>query len=202
MSMYSIRLLTSVTIVLLTACTASVQIDKQLGENDTTTQPVASLITDSERNDYRNAITALNNDKLDIAEKILKEIIDKRNDLAGPWANLGLVYIRKNDLESAIQSLNKALQLNPNQPQALNLLGSIEYNKGNLKTPIDLYLSAIKNKPDYANAHYNLALLYDIYFQDIPKAIEHYKKYLELTDYQDKQTEVWLEQLVSTLKNS
>ena len=113
-----------------------------------------------------------------------------------------MVYIRKNDLESAIQSLNKALQLNPNQPQALNLLGSIEYNKGNLKTAIDLYLSAIKNKPDYANAHYNLALIYDIYFQDIPKAIEHYKKYLELTDYQDKQTEVWLEQLVSTLKNS
>ena len=185
-------------VMVLTACTPAVQSDRPATTK--ATQAGTALITESERNDYRNAITALNNNKLDLAESILKEMLKNRKDLAGPWTNLGLVYLKKSDTTRATKALEQALQLNPKQPYALNLMGLIEYNQGNVQKAAGYYEAALLNKPDYANAHYNLALLYDIFYQDIPKAVEHYQQYMELTKHQDKETEVWLQQLASTLK--
>lgn len=199
--MFLIKLFTYIFAVILLGCTATIQTESSAPRQEEG-MAAESLITDAERNNYRNAITALNNNKLDLAENILKEMLGSRNNLAGPWANLGLVYLKKNDIEQALKSLDHSLQLNPKQPQALNLMGIIEYNKGNLKKAIEYYDAAILNKPDYANAHYNLALLYDIFYQDIPKAVMHYQRYMEIIDYQDEQTAIWLEQLINSLKNS
>ncbi|MBI3187613.1 MAG: tetratricopeptide repeat protein [Gammaproteobacteria bacterium] len=184
----------------LTACTSGKRPDQPstTGSADTGT----ASISENERNNYRNAITALNNNKLDLAENILKEILNERKDLAGPWANLGLVYLKKNDITQATKALQQALLLNPNQPYALNLMGLIEYNQGNVQKATEYYAAAVANKPDYANAHYNLALVYDIFYQDIPKAVEHYKQYMELTKHEDKETGMWLEQLASSLKTN
>ena len=183
---------------LLAACTPAIQSDRAAKTESMQTDTAS--ITESERNDYRNAITALNSNNLDLAENILKEILHARQDLAGPWANLGLVYLKKNNIPEASKALQHALQLNPKQAYALNLMGLIEYNQGNVKKAIEYYEAAILNKQDYANAHYNLALVYDIFYQDIPKAVEHYQRYTELTNHQDKETEVWLQQLSSSLK--
>jgi Tfp pilus assembly protein PilF len=182
------------------ACTPGIQPDRaQTGESP---EADSSLVSESERNDYRNAITALNNNKLDLAESILKEMLKNRKDLAGPWANLGLVYLKKNDVANASKALEQALQLNPKQAYAHNLMGVIEYNNGNLKKATEHYQAALASKPDYANAHYNLALLYDIFYQDIPKAVEHYQLYMEHSKHADKETGTWLEQLSSTLKSN
>lgn len=185
-------------VIVLTACTPAIQSDRPATTEST--QAGTALMTESERNDYRNAITALNNNKLDLAESILKEMLKNRKDLAGPWTNLGLVYLKKNDTTQATKALEQALQLNPKQPYALNLMGLIEYNQGNVQKAAEYYEAALLNKPDYANAHYNLALLYDIFYQDIPQAVAHYQQYMELTKHQDKETEVWLQQLASSLK--
>ena len=184
------------------ACTPAVHSDRTSTPPTSSTQESAAIITDSERNDYRNAITALNNNKLDLAENILKEMLKNRKDLAGPWANLGLVYLKKNDIPNATKAFEQALQINPKQAYALNLMGLIEYNNGNLLKATEHYQAALLNKPDYANAHYNLALLYDIFYQDIPKAVEHYRQYMELTKHQDKETALWLEQLSGSLKTN
>jgi tetratricopeptide (TPR) repeat protein len=197
--MYINNILLMALIMVLSACTPAVQSDRPATTGDSAPAGTA-LMTESERNDYRNAITALNNNKLDLAESILKEMLKNRKDLAGPWTNLGLVHLKKNNIPQATKALESALQLNPKQPYALNLMGVIEYNQGNVQKAAGYYEAALLNKPDYANAHYNLALLYDIFYQDIPKAVEHYQQYMELTKHQDKETEVWLQQLASSLK--
>lgn len=194
------KILLFLLISLLAACTPALKQD-----TSSFTEPGqtgSALMSESERNDYRNAITALNNNKLDMAENILKEMLSARKDLAGPWANLGLVYLKKNNLSDATKALEHALLLNPKQAYALNLMGLIEYNQGNVKKAMENYQAAVLNKPDYANAHYNLALVYDIFYQDIPKAVEHYQQYMELTQHQDKETGLWLEQLASSLKSN
>ena len=185
----------------LTACTPGVQQHTTAPASETTVSTGIAQISESERNDYRNAITALNSNNFDLAEKILKEMLKARQDLAGPWANLGLVYLKKNDVVQARSALGHALQLNPKQAYALNLMGVVEYNAGNAQKATDYYLAALQSKPDYANAHYNIALLYDIIYQDLPKAVEHYQQYMTLTNNQDKDTATWLEQLSATLKS-
>ena len=155
---------------------------------------------DNETDLYRQAITELNNSQLEQAETDLITIARAHPELAGPWVNLALIDIKKNNLESASKNLAKALDKNPKMPQAYNLLGFIETSKGNINKAVGDYRQAITFKQDYALAHYNLALLNDIYLQDIKVAIDHYKRYLELTGYQDKKTADWVQELERNLK--
>jgi tetratricopeptide (TPR) repeat protein len=158
-----------------------------------------SASADNETNLYRQAITALNNSQLEQAEADLKTIINERPEFAGPWINLALIDIRKKNLEGAEKNLAKALERNPKMPQIFNALGFIETSKGNINKAVDNYRQAIALKKDYAIAHYNLALLQDIYLQDAKVAVEHYKRYLELTEYQDKKTADWVLELERSL---
>lgn len=148
---------------------------------------------------YRRAITALNNSQLDLAEAELKKIAKSRSDLAGPWLNLALIDIKKKDLENAYKNLNKALERNPKMAQAFNMRGFLELTRGNITKAIADYRQAITLKEDYALAHYNYALVHDIYFQDMKIAVQHYKRYLELTKSQDKKTADWVVELERNL---
>ncbi len=164
----------------------------------TTTTPTTAV--EQEIIQYTTALNLLNVNQLDQAEVELKAITDKHPDLAGPWANLGLIYIKKNQLDKARQNLEKALEKNPKLAQANNLLGYIEYKLGNIIPAKQLFSKALANKEDYAVAHYNLALLYDIYLHDIPNAVIHYKRYLELIKNEDKATADWVNELINTQK--
>lgn len=149
---------------------------------------------------YQQAITYLNENQLDKAESILLKFADNQPNLAGPWGNLGLIQLKRNNIDEAEKLLKKALEKNPQMAQALNLLGVIENKRGNIKQANHLYTQAIHHKNDYAIAHYNLALLYDVYLQDIKKAVKHYQRYLKLVNNQDQKTADWLEELKLSLK--
>lgn len=157
---------------------------------------------ETEINLYQQAIMHLRDDDLDKAEIILLAFTKRRPDLAGPWANLGLIKIKTNDLDEAEKLLNVALEKNPNMAQAFNLLGFIDNKRGNLQQAKQRYTQAIQHKNDYAVAHYNLALLYDIYFQETEKAIEHYQRYLELITHSDQETIDWLNELKFLLRRN
>jgi len=148
---------------------------------------------------YRKGITALYKNQLEEAEMLFLKIIKLQPDLAGPWTNLGLVYMKQGHLDKAMKNANTALEKNPKMAQAHNLLGYIETKKGHILEARDHYIKAITFKQDYALAHYNLALLYDTYFQDLAKAIEQYEAYLKLVEHKDKSTADWVEELKRNL---
>lgn len=154
----------------------------------------------SEAELYQKAVTHLNNSDFYKAEAILRPFTEKHPELAGPWTNLGLIQLKHGNLAEAEKLFRSALTKNPNFPQALNLLGLVETKKGDILQAKKLYSQAIEQNDDYAIAHYNLALLYDIYLQDIKSAVPHYQRYLELINYSDEATANWLEELKSTLK--
>ncbi|MFT6909758.1 MAG: tetratricopeptide (TPR) repeat protein [Oleiphilaceae bacterium] len=148
---------------------------------------------------YKNAILALNNDELDKAEKLFTKMSVLQPDIAGSWANLALIKIKNGQLEKAETFIEIALQKNPKMPQALNLSGYLAQKQGKIKQAEALYQQAVTIKPDYALAHYNLALIYDIYLQDILKAIDHYQLYLINIKGKDEKTSNWLEGLKTTV---
>jgi hypothetical protein len=41
-------------------------------------------------------------------------------------------------------------------------------------------------KPDYAEAHYNLGVFYELHRKDLPKALAHYQMYLNLGGRDDR----------------
>ena len=63
----------------------------------------------------------LYNNRLDNAEKYLKESLAYDNSDSQVWYNLAGVYVRKNNYKLALETVNKALSLNPKYPEAANL---------------------------------------------------------------------------------
>jgi Tfp pilus assembly protein PilF len=164
-----------------------------------TSNSQSSKSTKIELGVYTDALIALNKNELDKAQQLFTKMSKLQPEIAGSWANLALISVKKEQYEEAEKWVKVALQKNPKMVQSLNLLASLEQRKGNIVKAESLYLEALAYNPKYALAQYNLALLYDIYFQDIPKAINHYQLYLDNTKNKDEQTAQWLAGLKSTI---
>ena len=81
------------------------------------------------------------------------------------WENLASLYqpfigVAQNADIWTIASLTQAMQLDPTNPVLRLTAGSIYLRIKDYTKARDQYLAAINLKPDYANAHYNLAFVY------------------------------------------
>lgn len=111
------------------------------------------------------------------------------------WLNLGLVHLRMEQPEKAVASLEKAVDLAPALPAAHNLLGIAYRRAGRIDEAREAYTTALRNDPGYALAHYNLAVLFDIYLQQPAKAIQHYRRYESLAPQAGSEVSLWISQL-------
>ena len=194
--MYYTKLLSIVLLLSLIGCSTSPSNIKPNANEDSAT------ISDTEIALYRQAITDLSNSDLDTAEASFLKMSRAKPNLAGPWANLALIYIKQQQYEKADDAIKTALEKNPTMPQALNLAGAMAKREGRITEARAFYEQAILNKPDYAIAHYNLALLFDTHLQDIARALVHYKRYQFLTGDTDKNTAMWIKELTFSLENN
>lgn len=168
---------------------------------DKTTGQSSGLPNSAQAIRYEKAVKHLQTKEYNAAESILTELSEQRPNFAGSWVNLGLIKLMTKKPTEAKAYVERALALIPKHPQALNLMGLIATHDRDIKLAEQYYLKAIENSKQYANAHYNLALLYDVYLQDIRSAVEHYQNYLRYTQVEDQQTQSWVEHLQSSLSN-
>ena len=75
-----------------------------------------------------------------------------------PTLDRGVEHHIAGDLSKAEEIYNQILQVNPNQPVALQLLGVIAHQSGNNEKAVELINKALTHQPDYAEAHSNLGL--------------------------------------------
>jgi len=173
--------------------------DTGMGVTEETEQ--SKSVSSSDKAKYRDGITALYNNDLSKAQRIFTEFVRNKPQLAGAYSNLALVYFKNKEFDKSLKQLNKALELNPKQAQAYNLRAQLYVEDGKIHEAKADYLKAIEYKPKYTNAQYNLALLYDVYLQEINLAIKHYKIYMSLIKEPDEATKEWIRHLEGTLKD-
>lgn len=118
-------------------------------------------------------------------------------DLAGPYANLGLIHRQAGRNAEAIAALEKAVQLNPNSAELHNQLAITYRMAGDFAKAKASYEQTISLDSAYAPAVLNLGILYDLYLWDGARALELYDRYLLLTPGGDEQVQRW----VSDLRN-
>lgn len=70
--------------------------------------------------------------------------------------NLARAYLKKGLLLPSFLEYEKVLTLDPNNPSAHNDLGIIYIQQGKLRQAADEFETAIRLKPDYLEAKYNL----------------------------------------------
>jgi len=76
------------------------------------------------------------------AEAIFTSLTHDFPDLADPFNNLAVIYAARGDLEAARKALEQALNLQPDQPQALENLGDVQ-----LRLAEQSYAHAAKSQP-------------------------------------------------------
>jgi predicted CXXCH cytochrome family protein len=72
------------------------------------------------------------------------------------FTDLGNAYLRQRMLPHAQQALKRALEINPNQAEAQNLLGLVAVQKNDSAGAEAQFRDALRSQPDLAEAHNNL----------------------------------------------
>lgn len=127
------------------------------------------------------------------SEKYLKHALRVQPEAAGVWLTLGELNYQLGKWDAAVAALTQAVLYDPKNPVAHQYLGIAISRKGWLIGAEQELRTAIELKPDYAEAQYNLAL---VYLQRKPPDIElakvHYQRALELGAKRDLAVEKFL----------
>ncbi|QGJ70140.1 O-linked GlcNAc transferase [Planctomycetales bacterium 10988] len=87
---------------------------------------------------------------------------------------------RQNDLPAARERYFMAVELDDEFVEARANLGCVLAEMGQIEQALAAFEGALSLHPDYPDAHYHLANLYDDQ-QQLSPAVEHWKKFLELS---------------------
>lgn len=150
---------------------------------------------------FQKAIRSLQQGKIEKAQTLFEALRDQYPAVSVFHHNLGIVYKRSGQIDAAIKAYEQALGLNPDggSPSTYYNLAIAYREKGAFKKAENAYRVAIALAPDFEDAHFNLAVLYDLYLDDPEKALEHYQQQIELSDETNKEIEIWMSALKKRL---
>lgn len=150
---------------------------------------IASLSV-NERATFDRALADLAANQLERADRQLGQLLRTRPDVAEVWLNLALSQYRQGAFEDSAQTLAGLLARFDNIAQAYNLAGLLAVNRGEFAEAQTQYQKAIELDAHYSNALFNMALLQDVYLQNMALAVEYYNRYLtQVPD--DTDTKSW-----------
>jgi tetratricopeptide (TPR) repeat protein len=143
---------------------------------------------------YGQALQLMKSGRSTDAELEFKQLIVAYPQFAGPQLNLGLLYLHDSKLTEAEAAFKAALQSTPGNPIAGDQLGIVERKLGKFSDAEAAYLRSISAEPNYAPAHLNLGVLYDLYLSEPQKALEQFERYIEIAG-ENKQVAGWIIEL-------
>ena len=142
-------------------------------------------IVDTAPNNYfalsNLGVTQIQGRKLSAAEVALKKAIEINPKDAFAATNLGIVYCKQGRFDEAIASLLEAVGTDSKDHIAWNYLGICYGEQGFKGKAEEAFKRSIEIRDDYADAHFNLAVLYATTEPpSIDAARLHYKKAVSL----------------------
>ena len=153
-------------------------------------------ISNDVRAEYDSAVGLLEQQQYDQGISLLVDLTAKAPELTAPYINLGMAYARVGDLERAESSFKAALERNPEHPVVLNEIGLLYRETGRFAAARESYEKALAVHEGFHFAHRNLAILCDIYLNDLPCALAHYEAYSQAVP-DDKEAAIWVADLRS-----
>ena len=116
-------------------------------------------------------------------------------EFSGPMTDLAILYAQSRQRPQAIAGLTKAVATNPRNAVAWNWLGSLYREGGDYPRAEQAYQQALTVKPDYAAAHLNLGILYDVALKRPQDALSQYREYLKVAGKEDLIVSAWIKQI-------
>ena len=135
---------------------------------------------------YNNvAMDALRKGDLEKSFRLLKKSIETYPDIAGNWANLGVIYSRSNEDDFAIAAYHKALDLDKSHRPSLTNLASIYQSRGDAERA-EYYARQVRRYQDQ-NPYYHYYQALAAYNNgDLGTAEERLVRAIDLKDTEHK----------------
>lgn len=140
---------------------------------------------------YQQGLQLMKNSNDVAALKVFSSVTEQDDSLSGPYVNRGLIYLRSDDKQSAKTEFTGAVERNARNATALNQLGVLSREEGDIESARKHYEAALQAEPDHANAHLNMGILCDIYMHDKSCAMKYYKAY-QMLKPDDESINNWL----------
>ena len=150
------------------------------------------------RGEFNQAVMYLNQENYPEAIKLLLAVAGKTSKFSAPYINLGIAYVRTDELKKAEENFKKALDINRQHPVANNELGMVLRKTGRYVEARQLYEELLATHPDFLPARKNLGVLCDIYIQDLNCALEQYEEYLKGIP-EDEKVKIWVADVKSRM---
>lgn len=144
---------------------------------------------------YSAALDLMRRERFDEAVQSFGAMTRAYPDLTGPYLNLGIIHTRMGRTAEAEQALRAALEQDPRKAQAWNLLGLAYREAGRFTEARQAYEQALAVDAGYADARFNLAVLYDLYLQQPEQALINYELYRRAGGEEDAMLERWIADL-------
>ncbi len=97
---------------------------------------------------------------LDDCERICRKCLELDDEYANAYVILGMVAMRRNEDDKARRLLSQAIDIEPDNPFALNELSYLTHLEGDDDTAIELVNRAIAESPEYADALCNKGVIH------------------------------------------
>ena len=141
---------------------------------------------------YTAAIAGLKSGATETALGELIRLSETAPDKPRLFTNLGLAHFQLQQFELAEQAFRRAIDYDSDDAVAHNHIGILQRRKGEFQNALKAYQKAIEIDEKYAHAHLNLGILFDLYLQDLEKALQQYRRYQELTSDENAQVAGWI----------
>ncbi len=123
----------------------------------------------------------------------------QRGKDADGWMKLGIAQLKTGDAEQSKRSFSAVRTLRSNDPAAYNWLGMARMKSGPPRDAASCFEYAVRVRPDFGPALFNLATVEQQYLHDNKSALDHYHAYLALNPRPANWDEV--NALASSLEN-
>src|SRR6185503_18116208 len=95
--------------------------------------------------------------RMKLQEAVMRHRLEKYPDDFGAYFEIGALRMARLDSAGALPMIEKAVGIQPKDPEARNLLGSALVAAGRNSEAMEQFRAAIRLRPDYGTARYNLA---------------------------------------------
>jgi len=115
----------------------------------------------------------------DLAEPVLREVLAEDDEYFAAHGELGRCLLRQNKLPEAVQSLRRAMELDPGAEGVQSMLGATLFMQEDYAAAVDALELAIRLNPDLYQNHFNLGMTMEKLGRT-DEAIKHYQDCLEV----------------------
>ncbi|OUS27883.1 hypothetical protein A9Q98_08340 [Thalassotalea sp. 42_200_T64] len=150
----------------------------------------------------KSALTAKANGDVEGARASLEQLAINHPTLSGIKLHLGDIAIIAGQLDKAKDYYQQVISVNSDNYFAYNRLGSLYRQQGSFAQAKANYQAALTSWPAFAEAHLNLAILFDLYIGDKASALHHYKIYQLLSENNQRRVKGWIVDVSAQLQRA